>query len=76
MITCIPDTYIPDGRNCTTQTLYAAMIGRFVEGMYTTYEAANKALAGQAGRLRIIVVPSGRVVTVFGDTMEHGYPIQ
>ena len=76
MITYQCSIAIPDGRNCTTQTLYAAMIGCFVEDMYPTYEAANKALAGQAGRLRIITVPSGRTVTVFGDTMKHGYPIQ
>jgi len=65
-----------DGINSTPLPLYAAMLGCFVIGMYSTYEEANRALKGRTGKLRVVLVPSGRAVTVFGDTIKHGYPIQ
>lgn len=65
-----------DGINSTPQALYAAMLGCFVIDMYPTYEEANRALEGCTGKLRVVLVPSGAAVTVFGDTVKYCGPIQ
>jgi len=58
-----------DGINDTNEPLYAAMIFSAVEGLYSTYEEANKALAGLPNRvkLNVVLVPAGRTV----DSLRH-----